>query len=95
MRRAWITVEPGILQSPKENRRRSNRRRLLITESGHKFLSRRLTRDPDEIEENHGRRRETRARIQKGTIDRCGRSEGMAAHASGTRIASLLPLVDV
>jgi len=44
-----ITVEPGIY-IPEEKSRRSNRRRRPDHESGYKFLSERLTRDPDEIE---------------------------------------------
>jgi Xaa-Pro aminopeptidase len=45
-----ITVEPGIY-IPEENLGVRIEDDVLITDSGYKFLSERLTRDPDEIEE--------------------------------------------
>jgi len=44
-----ITIEPGIY-IPEENLGVRIEDDALITESGHKLLSERLARDPDEIE---------------------------------------------
>jgi len=64
-----ITVEPASTSRKKSWR--SNRRRCPDHESGYKFLSERLTRDPDEIEKIMAAAAKQRAKNpRRATIDR-------------------------
>jgi Xaa-Pro aminopeptidase len=62
-----ITVEPGIY-IPEENLGVRIEDDVLITDSGYKFLSGRLTRDPDEIEEIMTAAAKGRAQLENGSL---------------------------
>src|SRR6266446_3949091 len=82
-----ITMEPGIY-IPEENLGVRIEDDVLITESGHKLLSERLPRDPDEIEKIMARAAAQRAKGEKREDH--GNNSSAEAAADGGMIRSLI-----